>query len=135
MIDFGCGIDYDWYKGNDAFTYIVKTDNFTCCEMLDKKPWTYQTDLFGIAGTAHVMLFGKYMEVSKRLNEWKINTSFPRYFNKTLWDQFFGTLLNVPDCKSMPNLQELRKLFEEEIHSRERYVMDKINDFNNQCGF
>lgn len=130
MIDFGCAIDYDWYKKDDVFTHVVKTDKFTCCEMLEGKPWTYQTDLFGIAGTVHVMLFGKYMEVSKRVNEWKINSNFPRYFNKLLWEQFFGTLLNVPSCNMMPNLQELRKLFEEEIHSREKYVIDKINDFN-----
>lgn len=134
LIDFGCAIDLDWYGEDDAFTYVVETENFTCCEMLESKPWKFQTDLFGIAGTIFVMLFGKYMEVEKRLNEWKITTRFPRYFNKILWEQFFDTLLNVPSCTAMPNLQELRSTIEEEIYSREKFVRDKINEFNLACG-
>lgn len=134
LIDFGCAIDLDWYGEDEAFTYVVKTDNFTCCEMLEGKPWKFQIDLFGIAGTVFVMLFGKYMEVEKRHNEWKPKTKFPRYFNKILWEQFFDTLLNVPNCKTMPNLQHLRSTIEEEIYSREKFVRDKINEFNLACG-
>jgi checkpoint serine/threonine-protein kinase len=129
LIDFGAAIDMDWYK-NETFNYVVKTENFTCCEMRENKPWTYQTDLFGLAGTAFVMLFGKYMEVEKRLQIWSVKAKFPRYFNKTLWEHFFMTLLNVESCNAMPNLQELKTQFEEEIYEKEKSVRDKINEFN-----
>ncbi|CRK98523.1 CLUMA_CG011876, isoform A [Clunio marinus] len=131
LIDFGSAIDMDWYKDDVTFNYVVKTENFTCCEMLDNKPWTYQTDLFGIAGTAHVMLFGKYMEVEKKGIMWSIKSKFPRYFvSKFLWEQLFGMLLNVSSCKSMPNLQELKDQFEAEIHSKEKFVSNKVCEFN-----
>lgn len=120
----------DWYKNDEAFTYVVKTKYFTCCEMMENKPWTYQTDLFGLAGTVHVMLFGSYMEVQKMAIGWNVTTRFPRYMNKLLWEQLFSTLLNVPSCSSMPNLQALKDEFEEEIHAREKFVCDKIAEFN-----
>ena len=130
LIDFGCAIDMDWYQENETFNYVVETENFTCIEMMEKKPWTYQTDLYGLAGTTHVMLFGKYMEVQKRLLSWSIKQRIPRYFNKHLWDQFFHSLLNIPGCDLQPNLQALKTSFEEELEFKERYIHDKIQDFN-----
>jgi checkpoint serine/threonine-protein kinase len=134
LIDFGSAVDMDWYDKDEKFTYVVTTENFTCCEMLEGKPWTYQSDLFGIAGTVHVMLFGRYMEVVKNLLTWNIKTRLPRYFNKPLWEQFFNTLLNIPNCDMMPNLQQLKDQFEEEIHYKEKYVCDKIAEFNHAIG-
>lgn len=110
---------------------VVTTENFTCVEMLEKKPWTYQIDLYGLAGTAHVMLFGKYMEVRKKLLSWEICARMPRYLHKLVWEEFFSTLLNIPNCKSMPNLQYLKTMIEEEIEANERLVRDKITEFNN----
>lgn len=134
LIDFGCAIDLDWYNDDDVFTAVVDTENFTCCEMLEKKAWKYQTDYFGVVGTIFVMLFGKYMEVEKRNSVWKTSAKFPRYFNKILWENIFDTLLNVPNCKTMPNLQDLRAQIDEEIYQREKSVRDKISDFNHACG-
>lgn len=130
LIDFGDAIDMDWYDKDSVFTVTVDTKNFICCEMQEGKPWTYQTDLFGLAGTSHVMLFGKYMQVEKKIVNWNVTTRFPRYFNKILWDQFFTTLLNVPDCNNMPNLQELKDQFLEVLDEKEKFVCDKINEFN-----
>lgn len=130
LIDFGTAIDMDWYDPSQAFTYIVETENFTCCEMLEKKPWTYQTDLFGLAGTSHVMLFGKYMQVEKKVLTWNTTSRFPRYFNKILWEQFFNTLLNIQSCSEMPNLQALKDQFEDFIQSKQKFIIDKIAEFN-----
>lgn len=130
LIDFGDAIDMDWYDKDDVFTVPVTTENFICCEMREGKPWTYQTDLFGLAGTSHVMLFGKYMQVEKRIVNWNITTHFPRYFNKIVWDHFFTTLLNIPDCDSMPNLQDLKVKFLEVLDEKEKIVCSKINEFN-----
>lgn len=121
----------DAYGKNDKFTYVVNTENFTCCEMLDNKPWTYQTDLFGIAGTAHVLLFGKYMKVYKKLGRWEITTRFPRYFKEAIWIEFFSTLLNIPDCDTLPNLQELKARIDEVILDGGNYFSGKLTEFNN----
>lgn len=131
LIDFGSAIDMDCYSKDDEFRYVVKTENFTCCEMRENKPWTYQIDLFGICGTVHVIIFGKYMEVEKKIGNWQITTRFPRYFQKHVWDDFFSTLLNVIDCKTMPNLQNLKRCLDEEVLTRQKYVQDKVVEFNN----
>ncbi|CRK98974.1 CLUMA_CG012058, isoform A [Clunio marinus] len=131
LIDFGSAIDMDWYEKGATFNYVVKTENFTCCEMLEKKEWTYQTDLFGLVGTAHVMLFGKYMEVEKKGITWNIKSHFPRYFAfKIMWEQFFNILLNISNCNSMPNLQDLKDQFEAEIRTKKKFVLNKIEEFN-----
>jgi checkpoint serine/threonine-protein kinase len=46
--------------------------------MQEKKSWSYQTDLFCVAATIHVMLFGEYMQVSKKFGSWEIKQKFPR---------------------------------------------------------
>lgn len=131
LIDFGSAIDMECYDKDDAFTKVVTTENFTCCEMRENKPWTYQTDLFGLCGTVHVILFGKYMEVEKKMGHWQIKLKFPRYFQKSMWDIFFDTLLNVPNSKSLPNLQNLKQHLDQEVIGRDKYVRDKISAFNN----
>lgn len=77
------------------------------------------------------VIFGKYIEVEKKSSNWQIKTRFPRYFQKDIWDKFFNTLLNVPDCKTMPNLQTLKQHFDEEISYRQKYISDKVAEFNN----
>lgn len=130
LIDFGSAIDMDWYDPGTTFTEVVKTEFFSCCEMLDKKPWSYQTDLFGLAGTSHTMLLGQYMSVEKKLLEWNIKTRLPRYVKKFLWENFFTTLLNVPNSNEMPNLQALKDQFEEFIQENLKPVSEKIASFN-----
>jgi checkpoint serine/threonine-protein kinase len=130
LIDFGTAIDMRLFFENTTFKKVVYTDGFTCIEMLEGKPWTYQTDLFGLAASAHVMLFGKYMEVEKDILKWNIKSRMPRYIKKTLWENFFTTLLNIRNCNEMPNLQSLRAQFLEEIYNNEKYTRDKILEFN-----
>lgn len=56
----------------------IQTDGFTCPEMLEGRPWSYQTDIFCIAGTVHVMLFGEYMQVVKKFGQYDIKQKLPR---------------------------------------------------------
>lgn len=60
------------------FSQIIQTDGFTCAEMKENRPWSYQTDIFCIAGTVHVMLFGEYMQVFKKYGQWEIKQKLPR---------------------------------------------------------
>lgn len=130
LIDFGVSIDLKLFPKGTTFKKIVTTECFTCIEMLEKRPWTYQPDLYGVAGTTHVMLFGKYMEVQKDIINWNIKARMPRYFRKAVWDNYFVTLLNIRDCNEMPNLQALRGMLLAEIEENDKYIRDKVHEFN-----
>lgn len=93
-----------------TFTEVVTTEKFTCCEMRDGRPWTYQTDYFGAAAIAHLFLFGTYMDLKKtNSGKWNIVGVFKRYWKKDLWEKIFSTLLNVPSCSALPSLSALRR--------------------------
>ncbi|XP_055854184.1 uncharacterized protein LOC129917952 [Episyrphus balteatus] len=130
LIDFGNSIDMSLFPKGQIFTYSHDNESFKCVEMCEKRPWTYQLDLFGLAGVIHVLLFGKYMELAKKPTGWTHRTHVPRYLNKTLWDVIFHSLLNIPDCQTMPNLQHLRAQLEEELAENDKLVCQKIIEFN-----
>ncbi|KAL7035447.1 hypothetical protein ACKWTF_008376 [Chironomus riparius] len=119
LIDFGCAIDMTLFKEGQEFRKIIETDGFTCVEMREARLWSYQTDLFCIAGTIHVMLFGEYMQVNKKFGVWDIKQKFPRYLNKTLWTDVFSKLLNIKDSKSLPSLKQLKANVDREINENE----------------
>ncbi|XP_067338875.1 mitotic checkpoint serine/threonine-protein kinase BUB1 isoform X2 [Channa argus] len=108
LIDLGQSIDMELFPEGTAFTARCLTSGFQCTEMLSGKPWNYQTDYFGIAGTVHCMLFGTYMQVTDEGGVWKTNAVFRRNPHSDLWLDFFHTLLNVPDSSSLPSLRSLR---------------------------
>lgn len=132
LIDFGVAIDTKLFPPNQTFDYVYNDDTFKCIEMRTGRRWTYQLDLFGLVGVMHVLLFGRYMEVTKRQTGgiWMPKQAFPRYFNRQTWDSIFRTLLNVNDCRSMPNLQELKTLLKLELAEKEKYVDAAIAKFN-----
>ncbi|XP_032512468.2 mitotic checkpoint serine/threonine-protein kinase BUB1 beta-like [Danaus plexippus] len=108
LIDLGCAIDMSLFPEGTTFRELIATEGFTCTEMREGKPWTYQTDLYCLAGTIHVILMGSYMKVANRLGQWNIDKKLPRYMKNSLWDKIFTTLLNVPDCNNIPDLMELK---------------------------
>ncbi|KAL1254759.1 hypothetical protein QQF64_016988 [Cirrhinus molitorella] len=108
LIDLGQSIDMTLFPEGTAFTAKCMTSGFQCVEMLSGRPWTYQTDYFGIAGTVYCMLFGTYMQVKQEGGVWRTNGVFKRNVHADLWQDFFHTLLNVSDCGSLPCLRSLR---------------------------
>lgn len=111
LIDFGRSIDMELLPEGTTFTEKVTTEGFTCCEMMDRRPWTYQTDLYGIAAIAYCFLFGSYMEVKKGPSgKWELKgVTMKRYWKKDLWQSVFSTLLNVPSCSALPSLSKLKQ--------------------------
>ncbi|XP_054678583.1 mitotic checkpoint serine/threonine-protein kinase BUB1 [Grus americana] len=109
LIDLGQSIDMKLFPEGTAFTAKCETSGFQCIEMLTQKPWNYQTDYFGIAATVYCMLFGSYMQVKNENGIWKPERAFRRFPNADLWKEFFESMLNIPDCHSLPALGVLRK--------------------------
>lgn len=109
LIDLGQSIDMELFPEGTAFTAKCMTSGFQCTEMLSGRPWNYQTDYFGIAGTVYCMIFGTYMQVKNENGVWKTNAVFRRNPHSDLWLDFFHTLLNVQDCHSLPCLSTIRR--------------------------
>ncbi|KAJ8008912.1 hypothetical protein DPEC_G00083350 [Dallia pectoralis] len=108
LIDLGQSIDMTLFPEGTAFTAKCLTSGFQCTEMQSGRPWTYQTDYFGIAGTVYCMIFGTYMQVKREDGVWKTNAVFRRNPLSEVWTEFFHILLNVPNCHSLPCLRSLR---------------------------
>lgn len=118
LIDFGRGIDMRAFQPSVQFIADWETGAHECNEMREMRPWTHQIDLYGIAGTVHVMLFGKYIEsVPVRGNDgvspngrrdgpvgspsagsnrkrYRIRESLKRYWDREIWNDVFDLLLN-----------------------------------------
>ncbi|XP_041044229.1 mitotic checkpoint serine/threonine-protein kinase BUB1 [Carcharodon carcharias] len=109
LIDFGQSIDMKLFPQNTVFVENCKTSGFQCIEMLSEKPWTFQTDYFGIAATVHSLLFGTYLKLKKEQGVWKVNATFQRGHHADMWNHFFNTLLYIPNCQTLPSLQDLRE--------------------------
>lgn len=126
----------NFFEGK-SFTAKLDTKNFVCTEMLENKPWTFQPDLFCLASTIYTILCGKYMNVKKQsLGLWTytIADELPPNLDKVLWMNLLHTLINVRNCNSMPNLQNLRLTLKEAIMAKERFLEDKIRQFNLSMG-
>ncbi|XP_034125313.1 dual specificity tyrosine-phosphorylation-regulated kinase mbk-2 isoform X2 [Drosophila guanche] len=132
LIDFGCAIDMSLFPDGEhtKFRKVVQTDGFTCIEMQEGRPWSYETDLFCIAATVHVMLFGEYMQPQKRGTNWDIRQKLPRYLKKHVWSKFFGELLNMQADK-LPALREMRDIIEEECYRMDSELQKQIRTLSN----
>ncbi|KAJ7475839.1 hypothetical protein FB451DRAFT_1366515 [Mycena latifolia] len=97
LIDFGRTIDTRLFPAGQQFIADWDTDARDCFELREQRPWTYQTDYFGLAGIIYCMLFGKYIQansVSTKDGRHKIETPLKRYWQTEIWDRLFGILLN-----------------------------------------
>ncbi|TFK40357.1 Mad3/BUB1 homology region 1-domain-containing protein [Crucibulum laeve] len=101
VIDFGRTIDMKLFPSGQQFIAEWDTDDRDCFEVRENRPWTYQTDYFGLAGIIYCMLFGKYIQASAVVMtgtgaemRHKIGTPFKRYWQTELWDRLFDILLN-----------------------------------------
>ncbi|XP_070378766.1 mitotic checkpoint serine/threonine-protein kinase BUB1-like isoform X3 [Dermacentor albipictus] len=121
LIDFGRAIDMSQLPPGTTFTNTVTTDGFVCTEMRDGRPWTFQTDWFGLLGCLHVLLFGDYMEIEKMpTGAWSIRHKFKRYWQQDLWNRLFSTLLNIPSCSILPDLAPFALEIQSLLRNRSR---------------
>ncbi|XP_038065945.1 uncharacterized protein LOC119736026 [Patiria miniata] len=126
LVDFGRSIDMRLFPQGTTFMATCDTDGFMCPEMQTGKPWTYQTDLFGVAATVHCLMFGSYMNIYEEKGRWKHTSNVKRCY-KAKWKQFFDTLLNIPSCDTLPSLVELRRDLEESLAQTSANLDAKIN--------
>ncbi|KAJ7227179.1 hypothetical protein GGX14DRAFT_418477 [Mycena pura] len=116
LIDFGRTIDTRLFPPGQQFIGDWDTDARDCFELREDRPWTFQTDYFGLAGIIYCLLFGKYIEansVATKDGRHKIATPFKRYWQKETWERLFEILLNpctVREDGSLPLSPELAEI-------------------------
>jgi checkpoint serine/threonine-protein kinase len=99
LIDFGRAVNTRLFPPDQTFFGDWPTDARDCLEAREGRPWTYQTDYFGLAGIVYCMLFGKYIDASSViLNEqdgrYKFASPIKRYWQIDIWTALFDVLLN-----------------------------------------
>uniref|UniRef100_A0A1B6F5J3 Protein kinase domain-containing protein n=1 Tax=Cuerna arida TaxID=1464854 RepID=A0A1B6F5J3_9HEMI len=132
LIDFGRSIDMTLFPEGTTFTKVVTTDGFQCNEMKEGRPWTYQTDLYGLAGSIYSVLFYDYMKVVKKDKKWQLSNKIPRYMMPAVWQDVFTPLLNVESCENIPDLSALREILEQPYRSMDLSTVNQsINKLRN----
>ncbi|KAL4877581.1 Mad3/BUB1 homology region 1-domain-containing protein [Aspergillus karnatakaensis] len=97
LIDFGRSIDMRAFDPSVQFIADWKAGQHECNEIREMRPWTHQIDLYGLAGTIHVMLFGKYIEstlTDAATTTYRIREPLKRYWERDIWADVFDLLLN-----------------------------------------
>ncbi|KAI0889885.1 Mad3/BUB1 homology region 1-domain-containing protein [Annulohypoxylon maeteangense] len=127
LIDFGRGIDMRAFDPDVQFVADWKTDLHDCAEVREGRPWTWQLDYHGLAGTIHTLLFGKYIETARADQgglgtsagrRYKIRESLKRYWQTEIWAECFDVLLNpgshveAEEGRRMPVNRSLRRVRE-----------------------
>ncbi|PBK75636.1 hypothetical protein ARMSODRAFT_1079846 [Armillaria solidipes] len=116
LIDFGRTIDTRLFPSGQQFIADWAADERDCFEIREDRPWTYQTDYFGLAGIVYCLLFGKYFQsnsISEPGGRYKIATPFKRYWQMDIWNEFFDLLLNPCQSRedgSLPLCSELESI-------------------------
>ena len=119
------------FADKQTFFTQIETENFICTEMMDGRPWTFQLDLFCVASTIYSILCGRYMKVERvKIGEYTMKEGIPPHLNVSLWNDFFYTLINIRDCNSLPDLQELRLQLKEAMTGQEEVIREKVAQFN-----
>ena len=129
LVDFGRSIDlsYAAVPGSDPletqFTGSIAAEDMECGSMRDGTSWGIELDLFGLAASSYILLFGSHMEVMKDRSsgKWRPNKPFRRYWQQELWGPLFDSLLNH-DSKSADEycLRDHMIVFAEYIEGKQR---------------
>ncbi|XP_072030950.1 uncharacterized protein [Amphiura filiformis] len=132
LIDMGRGIDMSLFPAGTVFTARSGTSGFDCVEMQTGRPWTFQTDLYGLAGTLFCMLCGTYMKTYQEGGRWKTTAKWKRYW-KADWKSILDSLLNIPSCQEQPSLASIRQDLEVvfDSHYRESKFEDAMVNLAN----
>ncbi|CAL2046135.1 unnamed protein product [Caenorhabditis brenneri] len=114
LIDWGRAIDMLSLPGH-TFKGRAGTEGFDCPEMIDGRPWHYQTDYFGFAASMAVLVTGKYAELEgEQLGEYEFNMDIKRrnVLRDTIYD-IVKKYLNIESCDALPDWNETIQQFAE----------------------
>ena len=134
FIDLGRAVDLEALPPGTPLVGDARTSAFRCREMLEGAPWRYQGDAYGVAVTAHCLLFGDYMKEPVWSEAggpdarpgYVPRTAIKRYWAKPLWEAFFWHMLNFPAWDAAPPLAQLRAAFEAHLAANGRALRTAV---------
>ncbi|GME83321.1 unnamed protein product [Ambrosiozyma monospora] len=95
IIDYGRSIDISLLPSNVRFqTNLTSTDSQDCPQFRNGESYFYEPDYYGVANIVHTLLFGKFIEVRQINDRVVLVDTIRRYWQKSLWDEFFNLMLN-----------------------------------------
>ena len=144
LVDFGRAVDLatvNCGKPDKLEARILgkaAKEDMACAAIREGLPWGADIDTYGICASAFVLLYGIHMDIEKdpASKRWRPHKPLRRYWNKSLWNKLFDTLLNLDGKErnlatgSHPNsLRALRKSFEEYLASggRKKDLQAELN--------
>ncbi|KRZ97809.1 Checkpoint serine/threonine-protein kinase BUB1, partial [Trichinella sp. T8] len=97
IADFGNAVDLNLLPEGYKFVHEQHVDHLLCCEMRDKKPWTFQIDCFGLLNSVHWLIFGCRLDAFKfpTSDHWSANISTRCSWDAKMWSWLFDTFLNI----------------------------------------
>ncbi|KRY90860.1 Checkpoint serine/threonine-protein kinase BUB1, partial [Trichinella pseudospiralis] len=97
IADFGNAVDLNLLPDGYRFSHEQHVDHLLCCEMRDKKPWTYQIDCFGLLNSVHWLIFGRRLDAFKlpTSDHWSANIFTRCSWDAKMWSWLFDTFLNI----------------------------------------
>ncbi|CAJ0936925.1 unnamed protein product, partial [Mesorhabditis belari] len=102
LIDWGRAIDLSSLPGGTSFSGRAGTQCFDCPEMLNDRPWTYQTDHFSFAASLHVGIFKTYGKVVEDSNGFMFEKPLPRRRPKAPYIRgVMSQMLSIPSCEAI----------------------------------
>ncbi|CAG5087522.1 Oidioi.mRNA.OKI2018_I69.PAR.g11563.t1.cds [Oikopleura dioica] len=119
LIDWGRSINCGVYSG--AFKGKCYTSGFMCAQMVKNEPWRFQVDLYALAMSLYIVMFGDYANVDHDpiLTKSKLSTlTIPRHFDRRVWPEIFNSLMNYDSLENPVDLlQEKRDYFANEYNA------------------
>ncbi|KAJ8602775.1 hypothetical protein MRB53_042361 [Persea americana] len=121
LIDLGRGIDVRAFTPQAKFIADWNAGSGECSEMREARPWTYQADMWGLAGVAHTLLYGRYIDTIGEkgglgaTTRHRLKEPLKRYWQTGIWTPFFDLALNSSSVaasteasKALPALQGMK---------------------------
>jgi len=132
LVDFGRAVDLETAKlagstaGETKIVGEASPREMMCVAMRNKMPWSYDIDTFGVCAAAHVLLFGRHIDIARNgSGRWMPKEQFKKYMKKDIWAEVFDSLLNLDDISmtaigSHPKcVREIRDRIETHLLSRQ----------------
>lgn len=115
LVDFGRSIDTALYPSQQVYKAGWKPEARDIPAIRAGYAWKYEADYMGIAAVAHTLLFGKYLDtISDKDGRVRLTSTIRRYWNESIWSEFFSLMLNpsrtVGEPCMAPLLPEFRAI-------------------------
>lgn len=125
LIDFGRAIDLNNVRSGSLYGKIM-VEGLQCGSMLLDDQWLFDLDCHGICVCSYTLLYGTYLEMEMKSMCWHLNKPLRRYWQKSLWEQFFSSLLNTNHSIQLHEYSTMLKALRQEF---EVYLnMDNIKN-------